>query len=876
MKLITLLLTSALLANTGNGCYENILRNDFIEDGFGKIVDWNLPRPKAKYYVLEEKGPEGMPILRLDSKSGSSVAHIGFTLTPGALYRMSVMVRTKGLTEKTNGLVSLQDLSRRKAGIVIDLPLDTNGEWQTINWEGPCPPVHKHIMYDFRIAYTGGIPKGAYIDICNPILLPCDETAAKGMSKRSTNGKYIERISPVNPEVQKINANDAKVDFYYSNKLEKMPEDYVLRASAYDITVTAEFNGKGRAVAAFGKIPEGNFILKAELVGKTSGKVLKVNEYQAKSIDIPSNPTRGKRLNNFVEELWSRPIENSKTEIILDRNRVLYIGLTSLKKGIEILVDGKVVLDSSKEGLPETMRHLEMGSHTIEVKGVKGSSSKGTITVRLVKLIGSVPVGMTLDKSVHFVDYKFGSDYFKRLNMYDGFNYMSIGEKARATDPRILELRDRLVEKYGIAVVYGMAMKAGSHPIRYYQDDYANFIKSSVPFQGGYSCTFQENKINGEMRTKYNSAEVWWKVNTPDKTLGVYIEDGGHCQFNRPEVDTPELAAYANSGSGNNVIIEEAYWASYPDENSFEMQLDFFRKQAADREALVPTALAHNVYLLNGWMKIGSWTKWNHPEMDFKPYFAKMLQLMATDSVFANVGGVSFSTPSCDDDLMRFTYDAFRYYCIEGKTGDFGKECGMKLFPGTVENGDFNDGLEGWTAIADEASSVEIRSKKGFGKISQVRNYRGAPTIKIPEDLGDRFAVISAKGDNRIKQTITNLEPGKYYQLLFASFDNSQIVSKKKIKTAKTSGISVILRGVTQYPELNQIYSKTKIGSKVAIFTNRIVFQAKSTTAEMEFINTSENSHSWGMNYVGVRPFYCKDKKEFNILRQLYIDSEQK
>lgn len=869
-RMIFALALSVLALNTQG---QNLLRNDFEPDGIGGIVDWNLPRPKTSVERLDETGPAGMPVLRFSKKSGTSCSHVGFSLIEGETYAFSIKVRTCGLSEETKAMIKIGDTRRLKKAVEIAVPLDTEGQWQTIEWEGKCP-ASLDGLYDICFAFTGHIPADAYWDITEPSFIPISDAAIAAKPRRSENTRYIGRISPVAPELYLMDASDCKVDFYYPEELERMPEEYYLRAYAGQKVAEAQFDSRHRAVVSFGAVPEGIFTLKAELIGKQSGKVLKENEYEAKAVRFPSNPTPGKKLNNFVTELWTKPLVNGDSEFVLSRQEYIYVCTDKQYKGVSICLDGQEIISPDKEGLPEAMRYIPMGKHTITVYGVNGKGGKGKVTLRIVKNIGSVPIGMSIKSSPRFMAYKFGSDFFSRLNLYDGFNQFTIGEKVRE-NPEMVDLRKSL-EARGIRTIYSMGMVTGSNPCRYRLDEYKARAEHNVPFSQNLPCLFQENKIAGDYRMKYNASEVWWGINVGGKQMGVYIEDGNHCEFNRPEIDTPELAGYSNTGVGYNAIVEESYWACYPTEEEIMRKMDFIRKQAVDRKALVPTSMSHTIYLFNGWMRLGSWTRWVYPQADFKPFYAKVLQMMATDPAFSEIGGVSFSTPSCDEDLFRFTYDAFRYYCIEGKTGDFAAQCHMPLINRNVTNGDFEEGLDGWQKNEVTENGVRVKTVKGLGNGPQRRIADRTPGFKSNSAQGDKFVALKA-GGNSVSQKVTGLEKGRYYQLQFCSFDYNQLVSKKKIRDPKASGISVDLSGKMEvYPEMEQVYSRTTNKSKLkaTVFTHRLVFKAKSDTMDITFTNNGNSKHIWGFNFVGVRPYYVKDKKEFNTLLQLYIESD--
>ena len=125
--------------------------------------------------------------------------------------------------------------------------------------------------------------------------------------------------------------------------------------------------------------------------------------------------------------------------------------------------------------------------------------------------------------------------------------------------------------------------------------------------------------LNGNITTNgklFWCSNTWWGINNGGKRMGGYIEDASFCGFDRPEINTQELAGYANTGTGDNPIFFQAYYATVLDEVQMQKKLDFIRRQAIDMESLVPTALSHVIYAFNGWLRLGSFARWLTPDVD--------------------------------------------------------------------------------------------------------------------------------------------------------------------------------------------------------------------------------------------------------------------
>ena len=241
------------------------------------------------------------------------------------------------------------------------------------------------------------------------------------------------------------------------------------------------------------------------------------------------------------------------------------------------------------------------------------------------------------------------------------------------------------------------------------------------------------------------------------------------------------------------------------------------------------------------------------PRVDFNVGLDMQMRCMATEPELEDIHGVmQWSTYYTDEDTLRLLMLMYRHYCIEGKTSSMLND---PFELRHVRNPDFEFGLEGWDVAPAEAGAITQGYIDGFSLLSQ----RYWPTYK-----GDTFVSMkrSARGPNRIRQTIRHLTPGRLYTLKLIAADLKHLDRKEE------PGMRVDLEGVEVAPDLS-FHAVFNGGAKVSGFAStngtlhRIVFRAKSSTATLSIVDWQSDERPGGYpdqelvcNYVLVRPYY--------------------
>ena len=880
---------TVLSANAG----ENLLRDDFEPDNIGGVLGWSAggdSNVKVSVTPLEpEKTGDPTAVRIVGKRLGTCASDYKFQsaqrlpLIRGQRYRLSVQVRTHGLDKDIQALRFVIADSPWQKGLGFGrLPGDTHGEWTDLSWEGELKLTSAKGDYTCALyvcSTSAGFPDDAWIDFRAPRL---EGPVGPGYdkSKLMTLKPFPLRVTPVDPLLSEMRAAGAEMLFYCSAASDGFchGERKLLRATAADRTVTVPFASDGRAKAVFGPMAPGKINLRAELVGADSGKVYVCNDYRAYVRDDVLGATPMKRLNNFVSEMVRRPYAEGDIVFTLAKDTCIYVALSDLDAKVEAAFDGKPAKFFREAGRLEIMRYLPRGRHVLSFKG----GAEGELIVRSIKSIYRGALHKAAAMSRNFTNYNYGEDFFEAFGLFGGMNATAVHGSA-ANDPATVRIVNAMQER-GAQINYSYGMGSNDSRRDVFKD-YLAYVTNQPSYVAGLDGQFDENCISlGQgMRSKANSAEVWWHAYAEERKIDIFFNDGAYAIHRYPHLDIPELSAYLNSGDGRSKMLAEVYYRSPETQEDFDKTVAFAKLQVKTMGKLVPAAPSRYFYLLNGWMMIGGWTSWYSTGTDMRAFNAEMVRIFATDPDFADMGGVAFSTPACYEDFFRFICAMQRYYCIEGGTGSFAKLNGMEVWPRHIENGDFIEGFSGWTAHAAEPGSLAPGHRDDIGNKWQGRQYPAGYKIPPAKRPGSDFAVFtqSAKGPNVLRRKITGLEPGRVYQLTCAVSDLATMnkgmdsLKYRKTKPVNLPYMDIRIEGAEEIPELRHIYDDIGKYGKLCVFPHRVVFRARTSEAEAVFSDWTE-AHSPAvavgqktmLNYIGVYPYFYEGEEQLELLKR--------
>lgn len=244
------------------------------------------------------------------------------------------------------------------------------------------------------------------------------------------------------------------------------------------------------------------------------------------------------------------------------------------------------------------------------------------------------------------------------------------------------------------------------------------------------------------------------------------------------------------------------------------------------------------------------------PHADFAVFLDWQFRLMANHPCHADLAGViPWTAQYADTDALQWTYRLMRHYCIEGNSEPLTTDPYELRH---IRNGDFTDGLEGWTVEAAEEGSIRSDHILDYGWI-QGRYWKTS--------TGDRFARItrSAQGGNALRQTIRGLEPGRRYVAKLHALDIAHWNNREK------AGVALRVEGATPVPKstFHALVESHEWGNVAAckgtqpiINYVRVVFEAVSDTATLTITDEVPYGlpdQDLGCNFIEVQPWRWED-----------------
>ena len=829
---------------------EPLVRSDFAFDGVSGLLGWQgleIEGGAASVDRIEEKGPGGVPVVRISGSAKSCVfSSEKMNLVPGEPYRLSARVRASGFRAAA-GKMKVRGV--HMAGPAeVGLPGDTQGTWRLVELKIPALPEARRSEY--RLSFELENPKeGDRFDICDPRLEPQSEKAKKRSAPIGSFAPMVARVVPVEPLMSNVDATTGYMRFRANT-------------DTNGCEIVATVDGK-----PLGPMAEGRHEVTVKLVEKATGKVRAENVYPFLAKIPKPVPEVGRRLNNFVTEVVNAPLKDGTYAFTNPRRGWVFIGFDKPYPGAEAylsgLADPVVVF---RPGEPsETLRHLEPGDYRLTVKG----SSGGRLRIHLVKPL--VMNGMGIFQSGSEFrdtwDKCFRWDFYRKVALpvtaeFDGRFYSVPGYDVGSEKYR--EFLDRMGKRgkrvFGIGSLAASALATRCDLAKVRQR-----FCDNVYFKDGLPVSIDENGFHDSMRSLNLVGEASWEMANLLDPRPLYV--CWFCMQSFPLADwRPVLApvsATVNTGLGTGYLVSESYLSAKADPKSLEGQIQNLIANQRILSEMMPEAGKRIIHLLSGWNQIGCWTNHHVPQVDEKVMMEEFVNRLANDPAFADVGGLGFSTPACGEELMRWVCRLMHHYAVEGRTDSISEANGWRRYPGTVADGDFLKGLAKWTVSAAEQGSVAAESRRGFARHVQQRN-------SAAHEEGDFFAILtrSAKGPNRLSQTLRNLTPGRLYALEFATSDYADV-----LKPGSVDDPDLDLRAEVEGSSFEDFYTtrifygnpakKGKKATATRVMGTRLVFRAPAAEAKLTFSDWESEMQPGGafgrrltLNYISVNPYF--------------------
>lgn len=836
------------------GC--NILP-DFSADYNGEIGLWSRNLDGTRR-VLRGKGVDGSTAI--SNASGFRLDNIA--LIPGETYRFGAYVKTNKLDSQGSRIVIFNykwanDVSTEA------LPADTNGEWKKIE-AVKVIPKSRNSRYTFNFY----IPGSGDAEICMPFIVGVSEKARNETPAMESYLIRMSRIFPVTPLLTQINAENPQITFSYSYPIEK-PEEHVLRMriaetegdfsdwKSFSIPSDRQIKTEWGTSVAPGK---GRIEVEIRRL-KDNVKILS-SSYKVMFVD-PLPEFEEVRLNNLVTELKNVPLVNGKIQFVNPRDGWVYIGFSDAVKNGRAVIDGTVDAIVYRNGeISETMRYLSRGTHELTVSGI--DSKSGRLVIRTVPEIILFPLEVFPERNKNLFNYDWS--FYKKYFLHSANVFFLIYSWVPERIVGDFEFLSRDLAERGIRIM-------GSDG--FYPDQWMDLKKmkdslaDNFPTATTAGRAIDETDGRAEAQLLNNYAEACWEFTDFEKYVYLWLAMTTH-YLDYPLIHAPLISGASHIGHGRGKLLMETYVETTPDLPSLEEYYQLVKNHMVMAKKSTPDAPERMIMVMSGLLMNGAWNCNAYPQSDIKYALDYFFHLLATEPEAKGLYGVGcYNLRYADEENARWISLLLRHYAIDGKKEMLSPEYGIVYNPGHVVNGDFVDGLTGWTVEEAEPGSIRPHNHRGYGH--NIQRRRG-PGINNGDNVVE--IVRSAVKPNKLIQTFKNFEVGELYSLSFVTSDGADI--ENGIRKRSYSYLDATLEGAEIIEELSYEFRNpvkddwgTKLPNdkltRMEMVTRKIVFRAMQPEIKVEFSdwkNTADPGGEIGarrwLNFVNVNRYFAE------------------
>lgn len=787
-------------------------------------------------------GPSGIPCVRFvnadDAPKSFILRQYRYTLVPGAKYRLSAQVRTRGFSGG-GGLLVISAGWRNAVGI-SGFPSDSG--WRLRVAEITMPESTDKAAYSVAVHLEKFRGEIAFADLK---LEPLDEAACAGSAIPSGGeSETVPRFFPWEPHAGKIDAKTRAMSFFFTGKL---PAGTAF--SDYDVTFSTSA-GEVRqklqdGVNAF-VVPEGADTGKLSYEIRKAGddKPLISGSLPFKVVAKPVIDTTGHRkLNNLVTEVLSAKLDGNgfSGEFHTTRDDGWIHVKMAARGAFDLSVDGVKILDNWADA-DEVFRFLpRAGAHKLAISG----PVRGTVSV---KQIPDVFVSPTCFESYVDAIPSFGWNFFRRHAMRNATSFKHGRHIPRERRAEFFATGARF---FGADALINKPPFISGKPVEF-SKGLAENLGMTMPESAG--AVIDESYFGQPKRLNHY-------IDGMRQFVSDYYGDKivHSCIVDRPAMpgsDREAIAWAVNASYGRGKVLTEIYCQSKPTEAEAKAYFDDYagellRSLRRKRDGLpfYPGAADDFAIYLGNFTQIPTLSLWHHPQMDYKYFLDMQFHALANDPTFEGLAHMGvWGLYYADDEMYRWTFMLTRHYCIEGNKDMLSSRYGLKYLPGILENGDFNESFDGWRVEGNATRETiykfaDVAEKRWCGK------------------SGDTFAVLAKEPGRttRLSQTLKNLVPGRRYSLDVVCF-NAKDARENAVRPMRIP-LNVTLGDAAEKIESRSWVfvdrrPKSRGFSGTRVNRHHVVFTAKAT--ETEFCIDNEDAPDGfeiGVNGIGVWPY---------------------
>lgn len=814
---------------------ENIVRNGALDaDDSARPFGWLLTGREAADFKCDPKGYLGaMPSVRfanpgLEPKS-LSLRQGGLTLVPGAKYRISAKIRTRGLKAGNAGVVAISAGWQNDVGIrAVKSDQDWTEHSEVVEMI-PSKPLGEYALAIYANRYTGEIE---IADVRFEAVSP--EAQAGTMATPNSGDPRLPRLVPIRPLLARIPRDRREITFRFFGALpgKTAVEGCDVVLSTFDADAISRVPLAEETVVP---LPAGarDGRMEVRIVRRSDGKELLKDDYRFAVIDRPQvTASAGRRLNNLVTELIAETVASDEASygFALAEPSWIFVSLPKPDAGVDF--DGvEVVGQESLNG--EAFRWVGEGRHAIRVRNGKGARFVVRKVVETLNYTSFAPPFVRENGP-------YGWDFCER-HVFPATTTQNGGGGLTAEQIALHRRRGGrwLADLNVTSITNGEDLVARLR--RQFGNRQSNF--------DGLTCDELFFDKPGRLADYTIGLKAFNAAYKGGRLIYTWVNSK---PFSRG-VDHEFLSACANASRGNGRILCETYCVTKPTERE---ALDYFADYMTDTmrqvTGLYPDAGKSVGLILGNYTQIPICSVWHHPEVDYKYFLDLQFRLLATEPVFKDIAitGV-WGSYYADDEIHRWTMALLRHYCVEGNRTMLSERFGYRYLPGHMVNNDFASGLDGWTV----AGEVGTDRSRDLAYPVEGRLFHAA-------GQGDAFAKLVKRpgGSASLVQTAKGLVPGRLYCLRVCLFDAKDVHAKRTAPRRVELEVGLGESACIDRDRSWRHVGKPRPGrSGEGAFANyeQIVFRATAPEVEIRLSNaTAPDGSELGANYISLCPYF--------------------
>lgn len=827
------------LAAVGEG--ENLLVNGTLDAEQVAFPEFWTPSTSTQGVVYQRAGGPGgrKPAIVLqgdgNSKGQVSVRQQGMVLVAGETYKLSAYIKTKGFKSRNAGLIIHNAGWTAETGFK-NLPADSDWTFREKTFTLFPSRDKEYGAAMFAIDPTGEL---CFADV----KLEAVSAGARQGSRSQMGLIAAPRLVPFQPLLNRIPRANPEIVFKFYGTVPQKQDAYegIFTLGGGRLPPQTAPLEAGKLLVKLAGVPCGDYALRAVLRHRATRQSVLEATYPISIIDVPAcDRSRIRQLNNLVAEVLNEPVQNTPApqtfSFVNPRDGWVFVAFSAGAAAPELAlrIDDRDVLLTPVAGRLEAFRELPAGAHRITVRG-------NTAAARL--LVHSIP---------EIFDYPPCSNSAVAENGSYGWEFMK-----RHILPAVTTLNGGSLPggALGEAKARGLKWLANFNvaPL----DDPAN-VRERMEKHAGLTQPQYDGLTSDELffgrATIDNYTKALWALRNPEHRL-IYTWIVGKPSI--AALHTDFMSAALNASRGRGRLLFEAYCHPQGDEKAAAAYLDDMIGETMRRfNAMFPGAAAGTGIIFGNFNQIPIISLEHNPSVDFKYFLDMQVHLIANRPEFASLATTGYwGTYYGDEEMVRWSFLLMRHYAVEGHKDMLSARHGFRYQPGFLANGDFADGLKGWTLAPAAPGSIRADAIAGYGKNSQGRWGGGA--------AGDTVCVLTRQAGqpNRISQTARGLTVGKAYCLQFVTADRKDVVGKKF--NPRRYGIAAELDGVEILPHKSFVHVDRRDGGRYArdgnvakINLNRIVFRARFPTQVIAFHDAGASpGEELLINFIQLKPY---------------------